>query len=138
MHVVVAVPAQSMAYREPRRAVRVGSADDAHALQVIVDDRVPLLVREDALPGLDGQRAVPHAVPAVLPVGIEFPSTIAGEGVVLAFPDPIASVEPSPDLRIRFGRTAIEAERAEQVVAACDEVLVGVLVVTALAEQILH
>ena len=95
-------------------------------------------VREDALAGLDGQGAVPHAVLAVLPAGIVPAAPVAGEGISLAFPDPVSPVEAFPDFRVRFVGMPVESERVEQVVAARDEMLVGVLVVATLAEQILH
>lgn len=138
MRVVVAVPAQSVAHREPCHAGRGAFGQDVHSFQIVADDRFPLPVREDALAGLDGQGAVPYAVLAVLSAGIELPAPVAGEGIVLAFPDPVASVEAFPDFRVRFVGMSVEVERFEQVVAARDEMLVGVLVVPSLAEQILH
>ena len=127
-----------MVHREPRHACRGVAVQDAHAFQIVADDRFPLPVREDALAGLDGQGTVPHAVLAVLPAGIEPAAPVAGEGISLAFPDPVAPVEAFPDFRVRFVGMPVESERVEQVVAARDEMLVGVLVVPSLAEQILH
>ena len=138
MHMVVAIPAQSVAHREPCHACRAVVGKDAHSFQIVADDRFPLPVREDALAGLDGQGAVPHAVLAVLPAGIVPAAPVAGEGISLAFPDPVAPVEAFPDFRVRFVGMPVESERVEQVVAARDEMLVGVLVVATLAEQILH
>lgn len=138
MNVVVAVPAQSVAHGEPRHAGPAAGRQDVHALQIVADDHVPLLVGEDAVAGLDGQGAVPYAVLAVIPAGIVLASPVAGEGIVLAFPDMVAAVEPGSDALVGFAWTPVEVERFEQVVAACDEVLVGVLVVPSLAEQVLH
>ena len=100
MHMVVAIPAQSVAYREPCHAGRAIIVQDAHAFQIVADYHIPLPVREDALAGLDGQRAVPHAVLAMLLAGIVPAAPVAGEGISLAFPDPVAPVEPFPDRRI--------------------------------------
>ena len=130
MHVVVAVPAQSVAHREPCHACRAVVGKDAHSFQIVADDRFPLPVREYALTGLDGQRAVPHAVLAMLLAGIVPAAPVAGEGISLAFPDPVAPVEPFPDRRICRCGPSVEVAR--------DEMLVGVLVVATLAEQILH
>lgn len=135
---VVAIPAQSVAYREPCHACRAIIVQDAHAFQIVADYHIPLPVREYALTGLDGQRAVPYSILAMLLAGIVPAAPIAGEGIVLAFPDPVAPVEALTDSRVRFGGMSVEVERFEQVVAASDKMLVGVLVVATLAEQILH
>ena len=127
-----------MADREPCHAGHVTVRQDVHPLQIIVDDPVPLVVGEDALARLDGQRAVPDTVPAMVLVRIVSAPPVAWIRVVLAFPDMVATVEPFPDPLIRCVRTPVEIERVEQIRAACDEVLVGVLVVPASAEQVFH
>ena len=77
-------------------------------------------------------------VPAMVLVRIVFAPPVAWIRVVPAFPGMVATVEPFPDPLIRCVRMAVEIERVEQIRAACDEVLVGVFVVPALAEQVFH
>ena len=133
---VVAIPAQSVAHREPCHACRAVVGKDAHSFQIVADDRFPLPVREDALAGLMDRSSATRVL-AVLPAGIVPAAPVAGEGISLAFPDPVSPVEAFPDFRVRFVGMPVESERVEQALAARDEMLVGVLVVATLAEQIL-
>ena len=126
VHVVVAVGGQSVADREPRDALIAVAVDDVHARQIITDDGLPFLVGQDSLAGLDGKRAVPHALPAMLSFGIVLASHVGRERIVLAFPDAVASVEPAAYLRIRRRRLAIHVKRGKHVAARAHEMLVSV------------
>ena len=108
VHVVVAVGGQSVTDREPCDALIVVAVDDVHARQIIADDGLPFLVGQYSLPGLDGKRAVPHALPAML------------------------------YLRIRRRRLAIHVKRGKHVAARAHEMLVGVFIAPSLAEQVAH
>ena len=136
VHVVVAVGGQSVTDGEPRDALIVVTVDDVHARQTVADDGLPFLVGQDSLPGLDGERAVPHALPAMLSFGVVLASYIGRERVLLAFPHTVPAVEPAPYLLIRHGLQTLFIERAFHVPAGADEMLVRVLVVPALAEQV--
>ena len=51
----------------------------------------------------------------MLPAGIVPAAPVAGEGISLAFPDPVSPVEAFPDFRVRFVGMPVESERVEQV-----------------------
>ena len=138
VHVVVAVGGQSVTDREPCDALIVVAVDDVHARQIIADDGLPFLIGQYALAGLDGERAVPHALPAMLSFGIVLASHVGRERIVLAFPDAVASVEPAAYLRIRRRRLAIHVKRGKHVAARAHEMLVGVFIAPSLAEQVAH
>ena len=114
---VIAVGGQSVTDREPCDALIVVAVDDVHARQIIADDGLPFLIGQYALAGLDGERAVPHALPAMLAFGIVLASHVGRERIVLAFPDAVASVEPAAYPRIRRRRPAIHVKREKHVAA---------------------
>ena len=125
-----------MTDREPCDALILIAVDDVHARQIIADDRLPFLIGQYALAGLDGERAVPHALPAMLAFGVVLASHVGRERIVLAFPDAVASVEPAAYPCIRRRRPAIHVKRGKHVAARAHEMLVGVFIAPSLAEQV--
>ena len=116
-----------MADREPCDALIVVAVDDVHARQIIADDGLPFLIGQYALAGLDGERAVPHALPAMLSFGVVLASHVGRERIVLAFPDAVASVEPAAYPCIRRRWLAIHVKRGKHVAARAHEIGEGLV-----------
>lgn len=81
MHVIIPIPGQPVTNSQPRD-LRSVLTDEIQLFQIVFNNPIPSLVREDSLPSLHSQRTMPYSVFTMLKGWVTFTPAIRRKRII--------------------------------------------------------